>query len=233
MIKRYIFGNPIETEAVLHKPEAQNGDSPEQRQQWDGKIPYVSLTGDRAGFTCGLDREDIVYGLGENVRGINKRGWIYVSHCADNPDHQEDTRSLYGAHNFLIVSGKRNFGIFVDTPERVTFDVGYTSQELLAVSTDSGNYELYLIEGSTPDEIVQRFRSLIGQSYLPPKWAFGYGQSRWSYRTSGEVRQVAENFRKRHIPLDMIYLDIDLWSDTRTLPLTGKISRILKRWWRR
>lgn len=209
MIKRYIFGNPIETEAVLHKPEAQNGDSPEQRQQWDGKIPYVSLTGDRAGFTCGLDREDIVYGLGENVRGINKRGWIYVSHCADNPDHQEDTRSLYGAHNFLIVSGKRNFGIFVDTPERVTFDVGYTSQELLAVSTDSGNYELYLIEGSTPDEIVQRFRSLIGQSYLPPKWAFGYGQSRWSYRTSGEVRQVAENFRKRHIPLDMIYLDID------------------------
>lgn len=199
MIKRYRFGDPIETEAVLRKPE------PEQET-----VPYyIEPEEDKTGFTCRLEPEDIVYGLGEQVRGINKRGWIYVSYCSDNPDHQEDTRSLYGAHNFLIVSGKRSFGLFIDTPERVTFDVGYTDSDRMKVTADSANYELYLIEGKTPEEIVKEFRGLVGRSYLPPKWAFGYGQSRWSYRTSAEVRHVAETFREKQIPLDMIYLDID------------------------
>lgn len=200
MIRRYVFGNPIETEAVLRKPKA---------EQWEGDEQVLAFEANQTGFTCKLEQEDIVYGLGENVRGINKRGWIYVSHCSDNPNHQEDTRSLYGAHNFLIVSGKRNLGIFVDTPEQVIFDVGYTRPELLSVSMDSGNYELYLIEEASAEAVVQEFRRLIGQSYLPPKWAFGYGQSRWSYRTSEEVRQVARRFRENHLPLDMIYLDID------------------------
>lgn len=60
-----------------------------------------------------MAEEDIVFGLGENVRGINKRGWIYESKCSDDPNHREDKRSLYGAHNFLIVDGKECFGVFL------------------------------------------------------------------------------------------------------------------------
>ncbi len=197
MIKRFVVGNPLETEAILNKV-----------QMSEEKIPYLSVT--QQGFSYKLEPEDIVYGLGENVRGINKRGWIYESNCTDNPFHQEDTRSLYGAHNFLIVCGKeRCFGVFLDTPANVTFDIGYTHFDEMKITLTQPDYELYVLECETPEEIVGEFRSLIGPSYLPPKWAFGFGQCRWSYFTAQEVREVARGHRENHIPIDMIYLDID------------------------
>lgn len=198
MVRRYVFGTPIETEAVINKPEA-----------LAGQLPYFEKTGDTLQYE--MKPDDIVYGLGENVRGINKRGWIYVSNCTDEPNHQEDTRSLYGAHNFIIVSGAdgRSFGLFVDTPDKITFDIGYTVYSRLTVQVEGDSYELYVIDGETPDGIVKEFRQMIGQSFLPPKWAFGFGQSRWSYRTSQEVREVAKSYRENHIPIDSIYLDID------------------------
>lgn len=62
-----------------------------------------------------------MYGLGENVRGINKRGWRYVSNCSDNPNHCEHTNSLYGAHNFIMMGDgvSETYGLFVDTPGTV------------------------------------------------------------------------------------------------------------------
>ena len=203
MIKRFVMGNPLDTEAILQKPPVS-----------EGSIPYLGRM--EQGFFYRLEEDEIVYGLGENVRGINKRGWIYESNCSDDPNHQEDTRSLYGAHNFLIVSGKKRcFGVFVDTPGRITFDIGYTHRDRLEIILKDADYELYILDGKdsgvsgTPDTIVHEFRALVGRSYLPPKWAFGFGQCRWSYFTSEEVREVARKHRENHIPLDMIYLDID------------------------
>lgn len=196
MKKRFRFGNPLETDAVQEKPPL-----------WEGEIPFLTQEGKELHYA--LSPSDIVYGLGENVRGINKRGWIYVSDCSDDPNHTEEKHSLYGAHNFILVSGREQFGIFVDTPGKVTFDIGYTSNSSLCISVEEGEYELYVIEGGSPDEIVGEFRSLIGRSYIPPKWAFGYGQCRWSYLTADEVREVAKGYRENGIPLDMIYLDID------------------------
>lgn len=198
MIRRYVFDSPIETEAVTEKPEISRG-----------PVPYLEKCGDV--FSYEMEESDLVYGLGENVRGINKRGWIYVSNCVDEPHHHEDTRSLYGAHNFIMVSGPsgRTLGLFLDTPDKVIFDVGYSERSRLAIEIAGENYELYVIESESPDAAVKEFRRIIGTPYLPPKWAFGYGQSRWSYDTSEEVREVARQYRENHIPLDSIYLDID------------------------
>jgi len=71
------------------------------------------------------------------------------------------------------------------------------------------NLDVYILEGGSILEIVKSFRKLIGRSYIPPKFAFGFGQSRWGYQTKEDFRQVAEGYRKNHIPLDMIYMDID------------------------
>ena len=58
--------------------------------------------------TYTMDDTDVIYGLGEANRGINKRGYIYTSNCADDPNHTEEKVSLYGAHNFIIISGKQH-----------------------------------------------------------------------------------------------------------------------------
>lgn len=196
MIKRYVFGSPIETDAILCKPDA---------DLWrDGRICFR----DNA-LVCEMGEEEIVYGLGQAVRGINKRGWIYESNCTDDPQHTENKRSLYGAHNFLLLDGESRLGIFVDTPSRVVFDIGGTDYHILRIAPRTPDFELYLIAGDSPDDIVRQFRGLTGKSYIPPLWAFGYGQSRWGYSSAEEIRQVVKNYRESHIPMDSVYLDID------------------------
>lgn len=198
MVKKYSFGNPIETDAVV-KDIAET--------EWKDGI--FRKEGNSFHYT--LRPDEIIYGLGENVRGMNKRGWRYVSECADNPNHCEHTSSLYGAHNFIMAGDgvQKTCGLFVDTPGRVTFDAGYTDIDELCITMEDGDYKLYLIEGASYPDVVKEFRELIGRSYIAPRWAFGYGQSRWSYNTADEVREVAAEYKKRNIPIDSIYLDID------------------------
>ena len=198
MIRRYVFGEMIETEAILAKPEKTRGG-----------MPFFAVDEKSMTFSCTMEETDRVYGLGENVRGINKRGWIYESKCSDNPDHQEDTRALYGAHNFLVLDGSRQFGVFFDYPGILIFDVGYTRRNELKITASDWNLEAYVITGTDVKDIVKQFRHLIGRSYVAPKWAFGYGQSRWSYMNADEVRDVVKQHRENGIPLDSVYLDID------------------------
>ena len=79
----------------------------------------------------------------------------------------------------------------------------------MEISCADANLAVYVIEGTDAYDIVKQFRKLIGRSYIPPKFAFGYGQSRWGYRTPEDFRAVADGYRENHIPLDMIYMDID------------------------
>ncbi len=200
MVKKFRFNNPIATYAVVNNIECEKGD-----------MPYFSKTD--ADFSYTMSDTTCVYGLGEAVRGINKRGWIYEGYCSDDPCHTEDKRSLYGAHNFLIIDDKANggdrFGIFFDYPTRITFDIGYTHQNELKVSVENDDIDVYIIEGETLREIVRNFRKIIGQSYIAPKWSLGFMQSRWSYFTKDDVERIADSYKEADIPLDAIFLDID------------------------
>ena len=161
-------------------------------------------------FEYTLENEEKVYGLGENVRGINKRGWIYKSCCADEPNHVEDRTSLYASHNFLVLDGgKEQFGVFFDYPGIITFDVGYTHLNELKITLSEPDADVYVMTGESILDIVKQFRQLIGRSYIPPKWAFGYQQSRWGYMNEADIREVVKGHREKKIPLESIYMDID------------------------
>ncbi|MBQ4129067.1 MAG: alpha-glucosidase [Ruminococcus sp.] len=200
MIKKFIFNKPFDTKAVVL-----------DIKNYDGDMPYFSCGNNK--FCYKMSKTACVYGLGEAVRGINKRGWIYEGYCSDDPSHTEEKRSLYGAHNFLIVDDKANggdrFGVFFDYPARITFDIGYSKEDELMVSAQTNDIAVYIIEGETLIDIVKNFRRLIGQSYIAPKWAFGFMQSRWSYFTKDDVVRIADGYENADIPLDAIFLDID------------------------
>ena len=195
-ITKYTYGKPLFTDAVV-----------ETVMEGEGIPSYVKET--ENGFTYQMDPSDTVYGLGENVRGINKRGWRYISNNSDEPNHREDRASLYASHNFILVDGKERFGLFIDYPGKLTFDIGYTEHNTLSIQAEDRNLDLYILEGEHLKDIVKGFRQMIGRSYIAPKWAFGYGQSRWSYMTADEVREVVRKHRENHIPLDSVYLDIN------------------------
>ncbi len=203
MIRKYVFGRPFETGAV----EEQIGET-------QGLPLYGEIHSEGSFLFRYVMRDgDAVYGLGEANRGINKRGYCYVSDCTDQPNHTEDKRSLYGAHNFIVVSGEETFGLFFDYPSKMTFDIGYEKTELMTVSCERADLYLYVIDGESAYDVVRQFRKIIGRSYIPPKFAFGFGQSRWGYKTKEDFRNVADGYRSNRIPLDLIYMDIDYMQD--------------------
>lgn len=197
MIEKYVFGNPFPTNAVITEMK------PSEK-----KLPFFEID-PQGGFLFHLSEGDIVYGLGEQIRGMNKRGWQYVSWNYDNPNHQEDTRSLYGSHNFILICGAVTFGAFFDYAGKMEFDIGYTKRSVLQIKAAKNDLAVYIITGENEKDIVRQFRKSIGKSYIPPLWAFGYGQSRWGYRNEQDIRSVAEQYSAAGVPLDSIYLDID------------------------
>lgn len=209
MIQKYVYGKPFSTEAVVTEVPA-----------GEGTPAYGKIDTEKGFcFTYIMEETDIVYGLGEANRGLNKRGYCYISDCTDDPNHTEDKRSLYGAHNFIVVSGRETFGLFFDYPSAMTFDIGYTRMDTLQVSCADADLNLFVIEGDSPYDIVKQFRKIIGRSYIPPKYAFGFGQSRWGYKTKEDFRKVADGYRENKIPLDMVYMDIDYMQDFKDFTL--------------
>lgn len=201
MIQRFSFGHPFPTQSVVLSLPAESG-------------PVPFLTPDDSGWQLTLSEQAAVYGLGEMPRGINKRGWHYITNNTDESRHSEDKLSFYGAHNFLLVrDGSTCFGLFVDFPGKVYYDIGYTRHDLFSFHTETPDYDLYLLSGGNENAICKEFRTLIGRSYIPPKWAFGLAQSRWGYKTEEDVREVARQYKEHDLPLDMICMDIDYMQD--------------------
>lgn len=201
MIQRFSFGHPFPTQSVVLSLPAESG-------------PVPFLTPDSTGWQLTLSEQAAVYGLGEMPRGINKRGWHYITNNTDESRHSEDKLSFYGAHNFLLVrDGSTCFGLFVDFPGKVYYDIGYTRHDLFSFHTETPDYDLYLLSGGNENAICKEFRTLIGRSYIPPRWAFGLAQSRWGYKTEEDVREVARQYKEHDLPLDMICMDIDYMQD--------------------
>lgn len=237
MVKKYVYGRPFETYAVVNAENVSDAAESEKREffrEADMKKalePYGGITWDEPEdgndapamqYRVRMSDGDVVYGLGENVRGINKRGWVYESKCSDDPNHTESKRSLYGAHNFIIIADADNpaasKGLFIDYPGRVIFDIGYLDKNELVITVCSGNFTAYVVSPAMDSadssdnhlySIVRQFRHIIGKSYVPPRWAFGYQQCRWSYMSADEICDVVDNYRRRNIPIDAVYLDID------------------------
>lgn len=201
MIQRFSFGHPFPTQSVVLSLPAESS-------------PVPFLTPDGTGWRFTLSEQAAVYGLGEMPRGINKRGWHYIANNTDESRHSEDKLSFYGAHNFLLVrDGSTCFGLFVDFPGKVYYDIGYSRHGLLSFHTETPDYDLYLLSGGNENAICREFRTLIGRSYIPPRWAFGLAQSRWGYKTEEDVREVARQYKEHDLPLDMICMDIEYMQD--------------------
>ncbi len=237
MVKKCEYGKPFETYAVVNSENISEAAENDKKALFVEAAmemalePYGGITWDRPEdgndmhamqYRVRMSDGDVVYGLGENVRGINKRGWVYESKCSDDPNHTESKRSLYGAHNFIIIADSDNpaasKGLFIDYPGRVIFDIGYLDKNELVITVCSGNFTAYVVSPAVDSadgsdnhlySIVRQFRHIIGKSYVPPRWAFGYQQCRWSYMSADEVCEVVDNYRKRNIPIDAVYLDID------------------------
>ena len=151
------------------------------------------------------------YGLGETTGHINKKGYSYIGWNSDNPSpHTENFKSLYKDIPFFITlrEGKA-FGIFFDNTYRSYFDFGKENSSYYYFGADGGHKNYYFIVGPEIKDVIENYSYLTGRTPLPPMWALGYHQSRWSYSPDKRANEVAEKFREEKIPCDVIHLDIN------------------------
>ncbi|BDU50884.1 TIM-barrel domain-containing protein [Haliovirga abyssi] len=208
-VELYKFGNPIKTDAVIISVDI-------EKFKLGNSIEGIELEKGDNSFKIkyNLDDSAKIYGLGEAVGSLNRRGKVYKTYATDDFDHTPGKEALYGAHPFLIIdNGTEKIGIFIDYSGEIIFDVAFSDKKILEIEISDLNFDMYIFKNSNYSEITKKYLELTGKSYVPPKWAFGYQQCRWSYPDSKTIKEVAGNFKKYDIPVDTIYMDIDYMKD--------------------
>jgi alpha-glucosidase len=156
-----------------------------------------------------MPTDEYYYGFGEKTGTLEKTGYALENWNTDIPAYKSDQDPLYKSVPFyMAIRNGSAYGIFFDNNYKTYFDVGKDNKNILSFSADGGELNYYFINGPSPKDVSKNYSKIIGTMPLPPKWALGYQQSRWSYYPESKVREIADTFRKKKIPCDVIYLDI-------------------------
>jgi alpha-glucosidase len=150
------------------------------------------------------------FGLGDKASPIDHRDQAFTMWNTDAYGYSEGTDPLYKSIPFFMgLRQGRAFGVFLNNTYRTSFDFGKEYRDAFSFGAEAGDLDYFFIYGPSPKEVLESFARLVGRSPLPPKFVLGYQQSRYSYSPESQVRELAREFRKRSIPCDLIYLDID------------------------
>ncbi|MBU3662350.1 MAG: DUF4968 domain-containing protein [Bacteroidetes bacterium] len=168
-----------------------------------GKINYCSKK---------IQPDESFYGMGDKPTELNVRGKYFENYGTDVYGYGKDTDPLYKNIPFymgLHGQGKHGYGVFFDNTFRTIFDFGKEQNDVCSFWARGGEMNYYFIYGPQLNNVVEQYASLTGTHELPPLWALGYHQCKWSYYPDSKVREITDEFRARKIPCDVIYLDID------------------------
>jgi len=162
------------------------------------------------------------FGLGDKTGQFDRREQAYTLWNTDIGP-QESVDPLYKAIPFfLAINGTRSYGVFLDNTWRTWFDFGKQARDAVAFGAEGGPLDYYFIYGPTPKQVVEAYAYLTGKPPLPPLWALGFQQSRYSYTPESKVREIATRLRNDRIPSDVIYLDIDYQDRNRPFTVDAK-----------
>lgn len=161
-----------------------------------------------------LAPDEALFGLGETSGPMNKRGLVREFWNQDVLGHASaihpGLRALYTSIPFaLSLRAGRAAGLFWDQPARQVWDLGQKEANRWVMRGEAPEIDLYLMRGPEVASVVRAFTDLTGHMPLPPMWGLGYHQCRYSYATARRVQEIARLFRRKRIPCDALYLDID------------------------
>lgn len=148
-------------------------------------------------------------GLGEKTGPLDRRGHGYQNWNTDHFGYPPDSDPLYCSTPFYIgIHSKLAYGVFLDNSHKTHFNFGASNRRFSSFSADLGDMSYYFIHHENVKDIISSYTYLTGTMQIPPKWSLGYQQCRYSYRPDKEVLSIANTFREKDIPADVIVLDI-------------------------
>ena len=150
------------------------------------------------------------YGMGDKATHSNLKGKRVSNWCTDQYAYGKDQDPLYKAIPFYTGLHKNiAYGIFFDNTFKTYFDFAHERRHVTSFWADGGEMNYYFFYGPEMAQVVRSYTNLTGTPEMPPMWAMGYHQSKWSYYPESNVKALASKFRELNIPCDALYLDID------------------------
>ncbi|MEM9065648.1 MAG: TIM-barrel domain-containing protein [Planctomycetota bacterium] len=148
-----------------------------------------------------------LYGTGETAGPLRRNGRKIVNWNSDCACYTDRNPSLYQSHPWVLAvrADGSAFGVLADTTWRCEIDLG----EGITFRSSGPDFPVYVIDRDSPQEVLKGLAELTGTMQMPPLWSLGYQQCRWSYEPDSRVKEIADGFRDRSIPCDVIWMDID------------------------
>jgi alpha-glucosidase len=183
-----------------------------------------------------MPADEHYFGLGDKVGTLDRRGQSFHLWNTDAFLFQESTDPIYKSIPFfLTMRAGRAAGVFFDNTWPSNFDFGRMQDGIYSFGAEGGPIDYYVFYGPDPKQVVQTYAWLTGLPPLPPLWALGFQQSRFSYGSEARLREIAARLRTDKIPADALYLDIDFQKehrpftvDTESFPHFGQMLADLK-----
>ena len=173
----------------------------EKNERYGGNIVQMSKN---------VQQGEAYYGLGDKPTEQNLRGGRFQNWGTDQYGYQKNTDPLY--KNIPFYYGLHQgigYGIFFDNSFRSYFDFGKERGGTTSFWAQGGEMNYYFIAGPALIDVCKRYTQLTGTPDMPPMWALGFQQCKWSYYPESQVKEIAATMRQKRIPCDAIYLDID------------------------
>lgn len=193
---------------ALEKPRPQIGDAGGSMPD----APRFESEGEKTIIRIAVAPNTSLYGTGSVAGPVLRNGRTVTLWNTDAYGYDDSNPSLYQSHPWILAvapDGKAK-GIMIDCSYRMTIAMPSLGGGDIVVTVDGGpKPPVIMIERDTPQDVVKALAELTGTITLPPKWALGYHQCRYSYNPDTKVKEIADGFRSRKIPLDVIWMDID------------------------
>lgn len=150
-----------------------------------------------------------LYGGGEVTGPLLRNGQSIKLWNTDSGAYSVDNgKRLYQSHPWVM--GVRpdgtSFGILFDIPYKAKLT---TTDERINFETEGELFRIFVIDRESPQAVIKGLAELIGTMPMVPRWALGYQQCRFSYTPASRVIEVADTFRIKRIPCDVMWMDID------------------------
>ncbi|HEY1743231.1 MAG TPA: glycoside hydrolase family 31 protein [Granulicella sp.] len=176
----------------------------------------LQFEGDRVHLAKTMPSDEHYFGLGDKTGSFDRRGQAFRMWNTDAYAWQESTDPLYKSIPFYMsYRAGTTLGVLIDNTWPSSFDFGKTLADTVQYRAESGPADIYLLYGPSAKQVLASYAWLTGPTPLPPLWALGFQQSRFSYMTQARVLEVAGRLRSDKIPADAIYIDIDYQDKNR------------------
>jgi alpha-glucosidase len=169
--------------------------------------------GARSRHEVHLEPDESIHGLGERAANFDLRAGRYPmwnTGTSEAGSYGPGADPLYACIPVYLAhrAGGSAYAAFYANPARAVFDIGVSARDEFAHEFDGGPLRYYLIAGPA-ERALARLLDLTGRPPLPPLWALGFHQSRWSYHPEARVRNLVDEFERHRVPVSAVHLDIE------------------------